>query len=39
MIQFALGVANAFALMGTLIVPIWAVFLICVAGYITLSDN
>jgi hypothetical protein len=39
MIQFALGVANVFALIGNLIVPIWAVFLTCVAGYITFSDN
>lgn len=36
MFQFAL---NAAALMGTLIVPVWAVFLTCVAGYITFSDN
>lgn len=39
MLQFALGVANAFAIIGTLIVPIWAVFLTCVAGYIIFSDN
>lgn len=39
MLQFALNVANAFALISTLIVPIWAVFLTCVAGYITFSDN
>ena len=39
MFQFALGVANAYAIMGTLIVPAWAVFLTCVAGYITFSDN
>lgn len=36
MLQFALNVA---ALMGNLIVPIWAVTLICIAGYITFSDN
>lgn len=36
MLQFAPDVA---ALIGTLIVPIWAVFLTCVAGYITFSDN
>lgn len=36
MLQFALNVA---ALMGNLIVPIWAVTLTCIAGYITLSDN
>jgi len=36
MLQFALNVA---ALMGTLIVPIWAVTLTCIAGYITFSDN
>ena len=39
MFQFALNVANVYALIGTLIVPAWAVFLTCVAGYITLSDN
>ena len=39
MLQFAFNVAKAYALMGTLIVPIWAVFLTCVAGYITFSDN
>lgn len=39
MFQFALNVANAYALIGTLIVPAWAVFLTCVAGYITFSDN
>ena len=39
MYQFALGVANTYALMATMIVPIWAMFLTCVAGYITLSDN
>ena len=32
MYQFALGVANTYALMSTMIVP-------CVAGYITFSDN
>lgn len=39
MLQFALSVANTYALIGTLIVPAWAVFLTCVAAYITLSDN
>ena len=39
MFQFALNVANAYALIGTLIVPAWAVFLTGVAGYITFSDN
>nr|DAW15513.1 MAG TPA: hypothetical protein [Caudoviricetes sp.] len=39
MLQFALSVANAYAVMGTMIVPIWAVSLTCVAGYITFSDN
>lgn len=39
MIQFAFNVANTYALIGTLIVPAWAVFLTCVAGYITFSDN
>lgn len=39
MLQFALNVANVCATIGTLIVPIWAVFLVCVAGYITFSDN
>lgn len=37
--QFALNVANAYALIGKLIVPVWAVFLTCVAGYIAFSDN
>ena len=36
MLQFAL---NAAALMGTLIVPIWAIALTCIAGYIAFSDN
>lgn len=39
MLQFALDVANAYAIIGTLIVPAWAVFLTCVAAYITFSDN
>lgn len=39
MLQFALNVTNAYAVIGTLIVPAWAVFLTCVAGYITFSDN
>ena len=39
MIQFAFNVANVYAFIGTLIVPAWAVFLTCVAGYITFSDN
>ena len=39
MIQFALNVADAYALIGTLIVPAWAVFLTGVAGYLTFSDN
>ena len=39
MLQFALNVANTYAIIGTLIVPIWAVFLTCVAGYLTFSDN
>lgn len=39
MLQLALSVAHVYAIMGTLIVPIWAVFLTCVAGYITFSDN
>ena len=39
MIQFALNVANVYALIGTLIVPAWAIFLTGVAGYITFSDN
>lgn len=39
MTQFALNVAHAYALIGTLIVPAWAVFLTGVAGYITFSDN
>lgn len=39
MLQFALNVANTFATIGTLIVPIWAIFLTCVAGYIAFSDN
>ena len=39
MFQFALTVANVYALIGTLIVPIWAVFLTGVAGYIAFSDN
>lgn len=39
MLQFALNVANVYATIGTLIVPIWAVFLTCVAGYIAFSDN
>lgn len=36
MLQFALNVA---AFMSTLIVPIWAVTLTCIAGYIAFSDN
>ena len=36
MFQFALNVC---ALIGTLIVPAWAVFLTGVAGYITFSNN
>lgn len=39
MFQFAFTVANTYALIGTLIVPAWAVFLTGVAGYITFSDN
>lgn len=36
MLQFTLNVA---ALIGTLIVPIWAITLACIAGYVTFSDN
>lgn len=39
MFQFALNVAHVYALIGTLIVPVWGVFLTGVAGYITFSDN
>lgn len=39
MLQFALSVAHVYALIGTLIVPAWAIFLTLVAGYLTLSDN
>lgn len=39
MFQFAFNVAKVYALIGTLIVPAWAVFLTGVAGYITFSDN
>ena len=39
MFQLAFNVANVYALIGTLIVPAWAVFLTGVAGYITFSDN
>lgn len=39
MLQFALNVAKVYALIGTLIVPAWAVLLIGVAGYITFSDD
>ena len=39
MLQFALNVANVYALIGTLIVPAWGVFLTGVAGYIAFSDN
>lgn len=39
MIQFAFNVAKTYALIGTLIVPAWAIFLTFVAGYITFSDN
>ena len=39
MIQFAFTVAKVYALIGTLIIPAWAVFLTGVAGYIAFSDN
>lgn len=39
MIQFAFNVANAYALIGTLIVPAWAILLTFVAGYLTFGDN
>lgn len=39
MIQFALNVANVYALIGTLIVPAWAIFLTFTAGYLIFSDN
>lgn len=39
MIQFAFDVAKVYALIGTLIVPAWAIFLTFVAGYLTFGDN
>lgn len=39
MFQFAFNVANVYALIGTLIVPAWAIFLTFVAGYLTFSND
>jgi hypothetical protein len=39
MFQLAFNVAKVYALIGTLIVPAWAIFLAFVAGYLTFGDN
>ena len=39
MLQFALHVTYTFAFIGNLIIPIWAIFLTTVAGYLAFSDN
>lgn len=39
MFQFAFHVAYTFAFIGNIIIPIWAIFLTFVAGYLTLLDN
>lgn len=39
MFQLAFNVAYTFAFIGNLIVPIWAIFLTFVAGYLAFLDN
>ena len=39
MFQLAFNVAYTFAFIGNLIVPIWAIFLTIVAGYLTFSND
>ena len=39
MLYTAISVLNGFAFLSTLIVPIWAIFLIGVAGYLAFLDN
>lgn len=39
MLYTAISILNGFAFLGTLIVPIWAIFLIGVASYLAFLDN
>lgn len=39
MLYTAVSILNSFAFLSTLIVPIWAIFLIGVAGYLAFLDN
>ena len=39
MLYTTISILNGFAFLSTLIVPIWAIFLIGVAGYLAFLDN
>lgn len=39
MLYTAISILNVFASLSTLIVPIWAIFMIGVAGYLAFLDN
>ena len=39
MLYTAVTILNGFAFLSTLIVPVWAIFLTFVAGYLTFLDN
>lgn len=39
MLYTAFTILNGFAFLSTIIVPIWAIFLMLVAGYLTFLDN
>mgnify|MGYP007105381519 FL=1 len=39
MLYTAISILNGFAFLSTLIVPVWAFFLIGVAGYLAFLDN